>query len=65
MMSEDYLYQSAEGGRYERVTNIAGVKTTICHNRFEIVCRDRADINEQQVVADLKEWIAKQRPQEV
>ena len=34
-MSDDYIYMSASEN-YERITNIAGVKTTVCKNRFEI-----------------------------
>lgn len=63
-MSEDYIYSSTGGG-YERITHIAGVKTTICKNRFEIVCADRSEVNEQQVVAELKAWINKRREEEM
>lgn len=60
----DYLY--ARGGEdYERITNIAGVKTTVCKNRFEIACLERAEINEQVVVNELKVWISKRRQEEM
>lgn len=52
----DYIHISG-GEDYERVTHIAGVKTTVCKNRFEIVCADRSEINEQVVVNELKVWI--------
>ena len=42
---------------YQRVVQIAGVRVTICRNRFEVVtCQDN-DINEQQAVQALREWI--------
>ena len=55
-MSDDYIYMSASEN-YERITNIAGVKTTVCKNRFEIACHDKAEINEQVVLNDLRVWI--------
>lgn len=55
-MSDDFIYTSA-GENYERVTNIAGVKTTVCKNRFEIACHDRAEINEQIALNELKVWL--------
>jgi hypothetical protein len=58
----DYLYTE---GNYERITNLAGVKTTVCKNRFEIACHDKAEINEQRAIEDLKAWIAKRREEEM
>ena len=55
-MSDDYIYMSASEN-YERITNIAGVKTTVCKNRFEIACHDKAEINEQIALNDLRVWI--------
>ena len=56
-MSEDYMMTTTTKDGYERVTNIAGVKTTICKNRFEVLCLGLAEVNEQQVMQELKSWI--------
>ena len=65
MEDEEYFMMKVDGEEYERVTQHAGVKTTICKNRFEIVCADRSEVNEQQVVAELKAWINKRREEEM
>mgnify|MGYP006268829109 CR=1 FL=1 len=59
----DYIHISG-GENYERVTNIAGVKTTFCKNRFEVICKDRAEVNEERAVAEFKSWI-KRREEEM
>jgi hypothetical protein len=64
-MSEDYMMMVINGEGYERVTNIGGVKTTVCKNRFEVICQERAEVNEQQVVQEFRAWIAKRRQDEV
>lgn len=64
-MSEEYMMVVANGDEYERVTNYGGVKTTICKNRFEVICRDRAEINEQQAVQEFRGWIAKRKQEEM
>ena len=50
---------------YERVTNIAGVKTTYCRNRFEVLCQNRAETNDQFIVQELRAWLAKRREDEM
>ena len=62
-MSDDYLYVS-NGENYERITHIAGVKTTVCRNRFEISCTDHSEINEQSAISELRSWL-KRREEEV
>ena len=64
-MSDDYMMVGNKREGYERVTNIAGVKTTICKNRFEILCLGLAEVNEQQVIHELRAWIAKRREAEM
>lgn len=64
-MSEDYMMMRIDGEDYERVTNIAGVKTTVCKNRFEVICQEHAEINEQQAIQEFRAWIAKRRQDEV
>jgi hypothetical protein len=60
-MSEDFWYTNGIGDNYERVMQHAGVKTTICKNRFEVVCRERGEINEQAILGEFKAWLAKRR----
>jgi hypothetical protein len=61
----DYIMTTVKDEDYERITNIAGVKTTICKNRFEVICQDRAEVNEQYIVQEFRAWIAKRREEEV
>ena len=63
-MSDDFIHATG-GENYERITNMAGVKTTICKNRFEVVCQPHAEVNEQRAIDDLKAWIAKRRDEEM
>ena len=62
-MSDDYIYMTSSEN-YERITNLAGVKTTVCKNRFEIACQPHAEINEQKAIDELRAWI-KRREAEV
>ena len=64
MEDEDYMEMKG-GENYERVTSQAGVRTTVCKNRFEILCRDHAEVNEKTAVDELKAWLAKRREAEV
>ena len=59
----DYIHMTG-GENYERITNLAGVKTTICKNRFEVICQPTADINEERVTLELHAWI-KRREKEM
>lgn len=61
---EDYM-EIKGGENYERVTSQAGVRTTVCKNRFEVLCRDRAEVNEKFVIEELKAWLAKRRQAEM
>lgn len=64
-MSEDYMMSMMRGEDYERVTNFGGIRTTICRNRFEVLCQDRAETNDQQIVQELRAWLAKRREDEM
>ena len=64
MASDDYVMVNV-GDAYEKITNSAGVRTTVCKNRFEVLCQDRGEINEQHLVHELKAWIAKRRKAQV
>lgn len=55
-MSDDFIY-STVGEDYERIIQQDGVRTTVCANRFEIIAHPTGDINEQQAVQQLREWI--------
>lgn len=59
-MKDEFLMMTL-GEDYEKVTNSAGVRTTVCRNRFEILCQDRGEINEQHVMQELRAWISKRR----
>ena len=61
---EDYMLIKM-GENYEKGTSHAGVRTTVCKNRFEILCRDRAEVNEKTAVDELKAWLAKRRQEEM
>mgnify|MGYP003346500458 CR=1 FL=1 len=64
-MSDDYMVTTVRDEDYERVTNLGGIRTTICKNRFEVVCQDRAETNDQQIVQELRAWLSKRRQDEV
>ncbi len=42
---------------YKRVVQRDGIKTTICENRVEFVVTPGVEINEQNVVTLLREWV--------
>lgn len=65
MKTDEYLMMSVSEDHYEKVTNSAGVRTTVCKNRFEILCQDKGEINEQHAVHELRAWIAKRRQEEM
>jgi hypothetical protein len=60
-MKHDDFIEIQVGENYFKVTNLANVKTTVCANRFEISTEPGNDINEQQAVQALREWIQKRR----
>ena len=60
MKDDDYI-EIQVGENYKKVTNMAGVRTTVCENRFEVLTDPNNDINEQQVVQALREWVQKRR----
>jgi hypothetical protein len=63
-MDDDYIEIQA-GPNYRKVTHMAGVLTTVCENRFEIIAGPLCEINEQQAVQALREWIQKRRQEDV
>jgi hypothetical protein len=64
-MSDDYILTKIDGDNYERITNIAGVRTTVCKNRFEVLCQERAETNDQQIIQEFRAWLAKRRQDEM
>ena len=59
-MDEFYVYK-AEDEDYEKTMQHAGVRTTISKNRFEVLCRDRAEVNDQATIQELKAWLARRK----
>jgi hypothetical protein len=55
-MNDDYI-EIQTGANYRKVTHISGIRTTICENRFEVLANPKSEINEQQAVQALREWI--------
>lgn len=64
-MSDDRYIEIRTGENYERVVQADGVRTTVCANRFEIITHPAGDINEQQAVQQLREWIRGRKEKEV
>lgn len=58
---EVYFMLRIGENEYERVTNKQGVKTTVCKNRFEVICRERAEVNDMEAIAEFKAWLARRR----
>ena len=64
MKHDDYI-EIQTGDNYRRVTYIAGVRTTICENRFEILTDPNNEINEQFAVQELRKWIHGRKKEDV
>lgn len=64
MANEDYI-EVTGGENYRKVVHSAGVLTTMCENRFEILAKPLCDINEQQAIIALREWIQKRKQENV
>jgi hypothetical protein len=64
-MSDDRYIEITTGEDYKRVVQADGVRTTVCANRFEIVAHPSGDINEQQAVQQLREWIRGRKEKEL
>lgn len=54
-MEDDFIY--SEGGGRRRITQMDGVRTTVCENRFEILALPDCDVREKQAVDALRLWI--------
>jgi hypothetical protein len=61
-MNDDYIEVQ---GEYRKVTHLAGVLTTQCENRFEIMAKPLCEINEQQAIIALRDWIQKRRKEDM
>lgn len=64
MKDDDYILVSA-GEDYSKIVQTDGVRTTVCANRFEILTSARAEINEQQAIQQLREWVRSRREKEL
>jgi hypothetical protein len=56
MANDDYIHIRT-GPDYEKVVQQDGVRTTVCENRYEILASPTAEVQEQQAVQQLREWI--------
>jgi hypothetical protein len=52
----DFIHLTT-GKDYEKITNINGVQTTVCANRFEILTKPTAELHEEQVLQAVREWV--------
>lgn len=60
MANDDYIH-IITGTNYEKVVQSDGVKTTVCANRFEIIASPTSDVQEQQAVQALRDWLNARR----
>jgi hypothetical protein len=60
MANDDYI-EIVAGSNYRRTVQIDGVKTTVCFNRFEILCEPSGEVREKAVMQLLKEWLKQRR----
>lgn len=56
-MAKDDFMHITTGKDYEKITHIDGVQTTYCANRFEILSKPNGEVQEQQAMQQLREWI--------
>jgi hypothetical protein len=56
-MEDDYMYSETIDGARRSVTQIDGVRITVCENRFEVVAPPGGDIKEQHTVQMFREWM--------
>ena len=64
MENDEYMLIEA-GKDYSKIVQTDGVRTTVCANRFEVLTTARAEINEQQAIQQLREWIRWRREKEL
>jgi hypothetical protein len=64
MEDEDYILVNARQD-YSKVVQTDGVRTTVCANRFEILTSARAEVQEQQAMQQLREWIRWRKEKEL
>jgi hypothetical protein len=64
MANEDYILVNT-GEDYSKVIQTDGVRTTVCANRFEILTSSRAEVQEQQAMQQLREWIRWRKEKEL
>lgn len=64
-MSDDKYIEIRTGEDYERIVQADGVRTTVCLNRFEIIAQPTGEVNEQQAVQQLREWVRGRKEKEM
>ena len=60
-MEDDYLYSETHEGTRRSVTQIDGVRVTVCENRFEVLAQPGCEVREQQTVHMFREWMRKRQ----
>ena len=63
MAHDDYI-EIVTGSNYRKTVQLDGVKTTVCLNRFEILCGADSEVREHEAVQLLRQWL-KHRREEV
>ena len=64
MKDDDYILVNT-GEDYSKIVQTDGVRTTVCANRFEILTSAHAEINEQQAIQQLREWVRSRKEKEL
>lgn len=64
MANDDYIHIRT-GPDYEKVVQQDGVRTTVCENRYEVLASPTAEVQEQQAVQQLREWIRARKEQDM
>ena len=57
MGDESFMYSQKEGENYVFILNHGGVRTTVGKDYFTLSAEPQGEINEQEAVKYLREWI--------
>lgn len=56
-MEDDFMYSETHEGSRRSITQIDGVRVTVCENRFEVVAQPGSEIREQHTIQMFREWM--------
>jgi hypothetical protein len=56
MATDDFIHITT-GQNYEKITHIDGVQTTVCAHRFEVIAKPNSEVQDQQVLQALRDWL--------